>query len=279
MRVALFIFAVYTTSMEERDENTQLQTQSARQNRIIELIQRDGHVRVPDLSKVLGVSKITIRRDLALMEKKNLLERTHGGAISTKRIYKEISYNNRSDQELENKDAIARLAAELINEGDTVFINGGSTTYHIFRYIKSSNVKLVTTNPGCIGQFTSPEIELILAGGRYYPDSNSFYGGFTTGILNQVNASKAIIGVHGISCRFGLTTPMHYAAEATRLMINRTRGEVIVVADHRKIGLVSDYVTAPVDRINTLITDYFPEKEYIKDFEDLGIKVIQTTPQ
>lgn len=269
----------YNSFMKDNDQSKQLHSQGKRQNRIIELIQRDGHVRVPDLSRLLDVSEITIRRDLALMEKKNLLERTHGGAISTKRIYKEVNYSSRSDEELENKDSIARVAAGMIAEGDTVFINGGSTTYHIFRYIKSSNVKLVTTNPGCIGQISQPDIELILAGGLYYPESNSFYGGFTNELINQVNGSKAIIGVHGISCRFGLTTPMPYAAETTRLMINRTRGEVIVVADHRKIGLVSDYVTTPVSRINTLITDYFPDTEYIKDFEDLGIKVIQTRPR
>jgi len=254
-----------------------MQSHVTRQKRIIELIQRDGHVRVLDLSKSLNVSEITIRRDLAFLEKKNLLERTHGGAISTKRIYKEVKYSSRSDQELENKDSIARLAAGLINDGDTVFINGGSTTFHVFRYINRENVKIVTTNAGCIGQIETPEIELILAGGLYHPLSNSFYGGFTNEILNQVNANKSILGVHGISCRYGLTTPMQHAAETTRLMMNRTRGEIIIVADHRKIGLVSDYVTAPANRITTLITDWFLEKEHIRDFEDLGIRVIQTS--
>ena len=262
--------------MKDNDQTKQLQSQGARQERIIELIQRDGHVRVLDLSKLLNVSEITIRRDLAMLEKKNLLERTHGGAISTHRIYKEVNYNSRSDLELESKDSIGKLAAELINNGDTVFINGGSTTYHVFRYIKSENVKIITTNPGSIGQIERPDIELILAGGLYHPQSNSFYGGFTNEILNQVNANKTIIGVHGISCLYGLTTPMQYAAETTRLMIDRTRGDVIVVADHSKIGLVSDYVTCPTSRINTLITDRFPDEEYRKDFEELGIKVIQT---
>ena len=84
------------------------------------------------------------------------------------------------------------------------------------------------------------------------------------------------MGVHGISRRYGLTTPMQYAAEATKIMIERTRGEVIVVADHRKFGTVSDFVTAPVNIVNTLITDHFHDDEYLQDFEDLGINVIQT---
>ena len=265
--------------MKDSEQNKQSQELVVRQKRIVELIQRDGYVRVLDLSRSLNVSEITIRRDLALLEKLDYLERTHGGAISTKRVYKETSYGSRSDEELENKDSIAKLAAGLINEGDTIFINGGSTTFHIFRYIDKATVKIVTTNAGCIGQISNPEVELVLAGGLYHPQSNAFYGGFTNDIINQVNANKAILGVHGISCRYGLTTPMQYAAETTRLMMNRTIGEIIVVADHRKIGLVSDYVTAPANMISTLITDWCIDKKYLKDFEDLGITVIQTEPQ
>ena len=263
--------------MREAELKIPMQSQESRQKRIIELLQRDGHVRVPELSKLLNVSEITIRRDLSMLEKKSLLERTHGGAISTRQIHHEVNYSNRLDFELENKDIIAKTAAGLIDDGDTVFINGGSTTFHVFRYINRKNVKIVTTNAGCIGQINEDQgIELTLAGGLYSPRSNTFSGIFTNEILNRINANKAILGVHGISCRFGLTTPIQQSCEATKIMINRTKGEIIVVVDHRKIGLVSDYVTSPVNRITTLITDYFPTKEYIKDFEDLGIRVIQT---
>lgn len=253
-------------------------SQEKRQERIIELTQRDGHVKVSELSETLSVSEITIRRDLIILEKMNLIERTFGGAISTSRLNKEQIYSNRSKLELENKDSIARIAASLIEESDTVFINGGSTTNHIFRYIDNKNVKIVTTNAGCIGQIQSSEIELVLAGGHYRFQSNSFVGGFTTGILNQVNANKAILGVDGLSLRYGLTTPQHQAAETSRLMIDRTIGEIIVVTDHRKIGLVSDYVTAPITRINTLISDYQLDKEFMQEIIDLGIKVILTDP-
>lgn len=260
--------------MEEKFESSQ----EKRQKRIIELIQRDGHVRVSDLSVTLGVSEITIRRDLAIIEKKNMIERTFGGAVSTSRLYKEQIYSNRSKLENENKDSIARLAAGLIEDSDSVFINGGSTTNHIFRYINNKNVKIITTNAGCIGQIQNPDIELVLAGGHYRLQSNSFVGGFSTEILNQINANKAILGVDALSLKYGLTTPQLQAAETTRLMMDRTIGEIIVVTDHRKIGLISDYVTAPVTRINTLISDYQLNKEFIKEMEDLGIKVILTEP-
>ena len=270
----------YYYSMENINQDRPVQSQGKRQKRIIELVQRDGHVRVPELSRLLNVAEITIRRDLVILENKSLLERTHGGAIAIRQIHEEINYNSRSDLELENKDVIAKFAASLINDGDTVFINGGSTTFHVFRYINKKNVKIVTTNAGCISQVNENQgIELTIAGGLYTPGSNTFSGGFTNDILNQVNASKAILGVHGISCHYGLTTPRQHAAESTKIMIERTRGEIIVIADHRKIGLVSDYVTSPVNRISTLITDWFPDIDYIKDFEELGIKVIQTKPR
>ncbi len=261
--------------MNENDQSKQTESPGARQQRIMELLRRDGHIRVLDLSKSLSVSEITIRRDLSMMEELGLLKRTHGGAISVKRISREVNYNSRSDEELENKDAIGRYAAGLINDGDTVFINGGSTTFHIFRYINSKNVKIITNNAGCIGQIEDPDIELVLAGGHFKSQSNAFYGDFTNQLISQVNANKAILGVHGISCRAGLSTPIQHAAGTSRLMIERTRGEVIVVADHRKIGLISDYVTAPADSISTLVTDRLADATYIQEFRKLGIDVIQ----
>lgn len=271
----MLLNGAYNVVMKDSDPQYQ-QNLLSRQQRILDLLQRDGHIRVQDLSRALNVSEITIRRDLTYLENRNLLERTHGGAISSRRIQKEINYDNRSDLELENKDSIGKMAASMIEEGDTVFINGGSTTFHVFRYVNCDNVKIVTTNAGAIGQVRHPGVDLVIAGGLYRPQYNTFCGTFTNEIINQVNASKAILGVHGISFRYGLTTPRQDAAETTKLMINRTRGEIIVVADHRKIGLVSDYVTSPVNRITTLITDSFLDDEYRREFEDLGIRVIIT---
>lgn len=262
--------------METTNKDKNTKSYIKRHKKILELIKLEGHVRCLDLSKLFGVSEITIRRDLSLLENKKLLERTHGGAISIKRLFKEVNYRSRSNLEIDNKESIAKIAAELIKDGDTVFINGGSTTFHVFKYINKKNIKIITTNAGGIGQVKDPSIEFILAGGNYHYESNAFYGGFTTEILNQVNANKAILGVHGLSCLHGLTTPMQHAAEVSKVMVNRTRGEIIVVADHTKIGLVSDYVTAPANRISTLITDWHLNKEFIKGFEDLGIEVIQT---
>lgn len=263
--------------MSGKDHSAEVRSLADRQKRTMELLQRDGHVRVSDLGRLFDVSEITIRRDLALLESKNLLERTHGGAITVRRIHKEINYQHRSDLELESKDAIGKEAARLIEDGDTVFINGGSTTFHVFRYIEQKNVKVITTNAGAIGQVQNPDVELTLAGGLYDSQYNTFSGTFTNGILSQVNASKSILGVHGISFKCGLTTPRQEAAETTKLMIERTRGEIIVVADYRKIGLVSDFVTSPINRITTLVTDGYLDEESRQEFEFLGIKVIQTS--
>ncbi|HAK45287.1 MAG TPA: DeoR/GlpR transcriptional regulator [Spirochaeta sp.] len=255
---------------------TQSSSQEKRQERIIELVQRDGHVRVSELSEILNVSEITIRRDLILLEKSNLIERTFGGATATMKFNKEDDYYTRYKLALEAKDSIAKLAAELIEENDTVFINGGSTTSHLFRYINRNKVRIVTTNAGCIGQITNPSIELILAGGHYRLQSNSFFGGFTNNILDEINANKAILGVDALSCLYGMTAPSHQAAEITKMMINRTMGEIIVITDHRKIGMVSDFVTAPINRINTIVSDDQMDPDFIMEMEKMGIRVLLT---
>lgn len=251
-----------------------LSSQEKRQSRIIELVQRNGHFRVSELSETLNVSEITIRRDLITLEKTNMIERTFGGAISTLKLNKEDAFHNRDKIELEIKDSIAQMAAELIEEGDTVFVNAGSTTIHLFRYINRDNVKIITTNAGCIGQISNPTIELIVAGGLYRTQSHSFVGGFTSDILNQVNANKAILGVDALSSLYGMTAPTRQAAENTRLMMDRTMGEIIIITDHRKIGMVSDFVTAPLDRIHTLISDDQLDREFIQEAKGLGIRVL-----
>jgi len=204
-----------------------LSSQEIRQTRIIELVQRDGYFRVSQLSEALNVSEITIRRDLITLEKRKLIERTFGGAISSLKRNKEDIYHNRSKLELEIKDSIAREAAKLVEEGDTVFVNAGSTTIHLFRYINKDNVKVVTTNAGCIGQIKNPSVELIVAGGLYRIQSHSFVGGFTSEILNQLNASKAILGVDALSILYGLTAPTRLSVLWVRLSLLRITGKLV----------------------------------------------------
>ena len=117
-------------------------------------------------------------------------------------------------------------------------------------------------------------IELILTGGMFRRQSNSLIGGFAQCMLQQVCGSKAVIGIDGLSLQYGLTTPIHQEAEIGRLMIKQTQGPVIVVADHSKMGVVSNFVTTSLDAINILVTDSKIKPEFAEELRQRNIEVI-----
>jgi DeoR/GlpR family transcriptional regulator of sugar metabolism len=212
-----------------------------RRERIRECLEVHQVVRSADLCNMLKVSEATIRRDLEWLENQGVLERTHGGAIRSQRM--------------QEKRRIGALAATLVEDGDVIFVNSGTSTTQVITHIRSrADVTLITSNVKAVLEI--PEIgtkvgtgcgfELVLLGGSFWPRSNSVMGRFSTETLRQIYASKAFIGVDGISLKYGCTVPTSGEAEIIRLMIQRTRGPVTVVADHSKWGVVSGLTPALV---------------------------------
>jgi DeoR family fructose operon transcriptional repressor len=245
-----------------------------RQSRIQKLVQEHGIVKVAKLSSMFGVTELTIRRDLDVLEKRGVLDRTHGGAILRNRIRIEPDYVEKDQLNHEAKERIGRAVNLLVEEGDTLLINTGSTVSQVLRYLSGKRVRVITSNAGAAREVQDPVIELILTGGHFRRQSNSLVGGFAHCVLNNVCGSKAIIGIDGISITYGLTTPIHQEAEIAALMIERTQGPVIVVADHSKMGVVSNYVTAPIEKIDILVTDKMIETSFREELEHHGIRVI-----
>ena len=245
-----------------------------RQKRIQRLLQERGVVKVTDLSSMLGVSEITIRRDLDVLERNGDLERTHGGAVYNQRMRIEPRYAQKDAIHREEKEAIGRAAAKLVEAGDTLLINSGSTTKQVIRSLKMSKARIITSNLGAVIEAQESEMELILIGGLLRSQSNSLVGSLATLSLQQVYGSKAFIGVDGLSVKYGLTTPILEEAEIAREMIRRTPGPVIVVADHSKLSVVSNFMTAPIDQVDMLVTDQGLSNELREELEKIGIKVI-----
>ncbi|MGQ9571212.1 MAG: DeoR/GlpR family DNA-binding transcription regulator [Thermodesulfovibrionales bacterium] len=245
-----------------------------RQERIHSLIRKQGIVKVTDLSKMLGVSELTIRRDLAVLEQRGILEKTHGGAIYSFRMRVEPLYTQKDRIHREEKDAIGKAAAQLVEEGDTLLINSGSTTRQVIHYLRDKKVRIITSNLSAVPEAMESEMELILIGGHYRSQSNSIIGPLAHISLKQAYGSKAFIGVDGVSLKYGLTTPILEEAEVARRMIEQTPGPIIVVADHSKLGVVSNFITAPIDKIHMLVTDDGIEEEYQSNLEKAGIKVV-----
>ncbi|CAN5600522.1 DeoR/GlpR family DNA-binding transcription regulator [soil metagenome] len=236
----------------------------AERYRRIEDVLRERHtVRVSTLSDLLGVSEVTVRRDLELLEQRGVLERTHGGAVGTQRMGSEPSYTDALATRHVEKTLIGERAAGLVDPGDTIFLNGGTTTLEVFRHLAAPRTKVITNHAAIAYEADDKSglgVEVVVLGGQFRSSSHSMAGPMTRQAIGTVYANKAFLGVEGISLRYGLTTPSAAEAEIARLMIERTAGDVIVVADHSKLGTVADFVIGDLDQISRLVIDAIGEE-------------------
>jgi len=250
-----------------------------RQNRILEQLYKKGEVNVKDLSSEFSVTPITIRRDLDTLSEKGLIDRIHGGAIMTKKLRDEALFIEKGHRYISEKARIGQIAASLIKEDDTVFLNSGSTTLEVIKHLKGKRVRVITNNAAVLNVERDPQIEIFLVGGEYRETSQSLIGDMAQETLSHVFSSCTILGVNGISRQFGLTTNVQQETSVNRIMVERCHGSVIVVADSSKIGIVSNFSTASINSVSTLITDEKIKDEQVSEFENMGIKVITTKEQ
>ncbi|MDD2923317.1 MAG: DeoR/GlpR family DNA-binding transcription regulator, partial [Anaerolineales bacterium] len=200
------------------------------------------------------------------------LERTHGGAILSQRVIFEQEYQQRAQHFPEQKKAIGELAASLIEEGDIVFINSGTTATQVLQHVRrDSRITVFTNNVNAAMELGDPGFRYYLTGGEFHARSNSLAGRFALDNLNLVIANKAILGVDGISIKHGCTVPTNDEAEVVRRMIERTKGQVIVVADHSKWGAVSNFPVARIEEIDKLVTDEGFSEEAIQNLAEHSV--------
>jgi DeoR family transcriptional regulator of aga operon/DeoR family fructose operon transcriptional repressor len=227
-----------------------------RRERIQEFLEEHRIAPNAQLSSLLGVSEATVRRDLEWMENEGILYRTHGGAILSQHLQLEPAYTQRAQKQVEEKRAIGILAASLVEEGDIIFVNSGTTTTQFIRQVSSkSNITVVTNNLTAAIEIGESALEFIIIGGVFQPTSISVAGRFAINNLNQIYADKAFFGVDGITVRHGCTVPTNAEAEVIRLMSERTNGPKYVIADHTKWGTVSNFEVAAINDIQYLVTD------------------------
>lgn len=245
-----------------------------RQRKILGVV-RDRHaVRVSTLSDLLGVSEVTVRRDLEDLEQRGMLERTHGGAISTQRLGAEPAYIEAIRRRASEKRAIGKTAAAMVRPGDTIFLNGGTTTLQVVRHLRSAGTRIITNHVGIALEAADRDLDLILVGGEYRTPSNSCVGSFATQTLRSVFATRSFIGSEGLSIRSGLTTPAAPEAEIARVMIEQTQGDVVVVADSTKVGTIADFSIAPIGVVTTLVTDGELGEGYREELVGSGVEVV-----
>ena len=223
-----------------------------RRRRIVELVRERGAVRAIELVETLGVSEVTVRRDLAGLERRGLLERTRGGAVPPGSVSAVVTPPERATQ----KRAIGRAAAALVRPGDTIFLNGGSTTLEVFRHL-AVPATVITNNVLVALEPVNRDVELLLLGGHVRPDpaERTVVGPFATDALRRTFATRSFLGVGGLDDEHGVTTPVAAEAEIARAMVDQTREQVVVVADASKLGAVSDFGVCTLARVDALVTD------------------------
>ena len=227
-----------------------------RRARIVAGLRAQRAVRVATLSEDLGVSEITIRRDLRLLEQEGVLARTHGGAVRRERLTDEPSYEQNVVTHAAEKERIARAAAAMIEPRDTVFLGSGTTVMHILRHVDPElEARVVTHNLAAAAETRGLRLELVFLGGLYRPTLDAVEGSWPLDMIGHFNADKAFLGADCIDSRAGLTTPSIAVAAIELAMIRRTRGEVVVLADSSKFGLVGAVVICPLDQIDVVLVD------------------------
>lgn len=249
-----------------------------RRQRIGELLHAGQVVRVDALSQALGVSEVTVRRDLSDLQRRGLLERTYGGAMSTRPFGAEPRYVDKQRRCAEEKRRIGALAASLVGTSQTVLLNSGTTTLEVAAAIARRDdlldVRLATVNLTIPREVHADWLEILLLGGQYREQSNSLLGPLTGSALTHVAADVVFLGVDGIHARFGITTPNPGEAAVARAMIERCHGSLVVVADHTKVGAVAGAVSAPLQRITHFVTDSGADPDALEELRRHGLQVL-----
>jgi len=240
-----------------------------RRNRILNIIQTNPHVRVDELAETLGVSLITIRRDLQFLDEKKLLKRTHGGAVLV----------NSDDTEVDEvklyRRLIAQYASTLVEDGDTLFINTSSNALQMLQYVTCNNVTAITNNGKVINREYSTGVNVILTGGELRYPKHAMVGDYAIRNLQTVFAKKAFVGCSGITFDAGMMTEIASEVSVNELMVDHSTEAVYVMADHTKIGKRSSFTSCAIEKINYLITDEKAPEEVLDDLRDKGVQIYQ----
>jgi DeoR/GlpR family transcriptional regulator of sugar metabolism len=225
---------------------------------IVAEVRRRGAVRVSELATLLGVSDMTVRRDLEVLDDAGLVDKVHGGAtLRDERTSDEPGFEAKSLRNTREKHAIALAAASLVRPGQAIGITAGTTTWQMaYHIVDIANLTVVTNSvrvADVLHQSRRDDRTVVLTGGVRTP-SDALVGPVSVGALRSLHLDSVFMGVHGMSERAGFTTPNLMEAETNRAFVEATE-HLVVLADHTKWGVTGLSSMAPLHRAAVLITD------------------------
>ena len=236
-----------------------------RRLQIAELLEKNEVVSLDEFCKSLGgVSESTVRRDLKTMEKEGEITLLRGGGACLKRGSYEVPVLSKKSKNVKEKDGIAKVAASLVNDGDSIYIDSGSTALDMVKYLKDKNITVVTTNALICSELQSPNINCIIAGGEINITTASIRGITTNNFLKSYYFDKAFVGISGFSKEAGFNTPDLLEAEKKRIVC-KNAGKAYILADSSKSGKNTLCKVIDIDQA-TLICD--KETDVVKEAGD-----------
>jgi DeoR family transcriptional regulator of aga operon len=246
-----------------------------RRNHLLNLIQRDGRVLVSEMSDALGISRITIRKDLDFLESKGLVLRTHGGALSPQgSTLLDPSLQEKEQKQFKEKQRIAKAAASLVEEGQCVLLDSGTTTTAIARELRRfSHLTVITNAVNIATELAGTDFEVVLTGGTLRKNSFSLVGPLAEEVLSEMHADILFLGVDGFDTKAGPMTPNFLESRVNRAMVKAST-RTVAVCDSTKFIRRSLALIVPPKAIHTVITDDQIGAEDVETLRSAGVEVI-----
>lgn len=247
-----------------------------RRKKILNMLEKNGQVFVHELSEEFAVSEVTIRNDLELFESKKLLIRSRGGAMKYENsVGMDFQLSDKDKINYAEKKRIGKIAAALVNPGETIILDSGTTTMEIAKNLSPDDAINVITNAFNIANqlINSPNINIIVPGGTLRKNSHSLVGPLAEKSIRNFYVDKVFLGVDGFDTAQGAFTPNIEEASLNQIMIEISK-EVILVADSSKFKRRSLAFICPVTKIDIVVTDEHISRVDLNRLADLGVKVI-----
>jgi DeoR family transcriptional regulator of aga operon len=246
-----------------------------RRRHILSLVQSQGRVLVGELSRTLGISQITIRKDLEHLQSRGLVQRTHGGALRLQSgALFDPSLQEKQKQHSQEKLRIADQAARMVQEGQCVMLDSGTTTTAVAHALKRfSQLTLITNAVNIAADLASTNFEVILIGGTLRKNSFSLVGPLAEDVLEEMHADILFLGVDGFDVETGITTPNFLESRVNRAMVKASR-RVVVVCDSTKFNRRSLSRIIPTAAVHCVITDKNLPRETEEALRNQNIEVL-----
>ena len=246
-----------------------------RRQEILRRVNQEERVSVAELSQQFGVSEVTIRSDLQALAERNLVVRTHGGALPSARGLYDLSLALRRQRQVQEKSRIGEAGAALVADGDAIFLDSSSTALAIAQHVRHHRHLTVVTNSLAVAQdmLDAPGVTVVMVGGTLRRDTASMVGTDGLEMLRKFNIQKGFFGAHGISLAEGLTDVSADEAEVKRPLVAMCR-QVIAVLDATKWGRVGLASFAHLEQVDCIISDVHAPADLVAHMRELGIEVV-----